>query len=215
MDFYVYLLKRPDGSPFYVGKGRGNRCTRHAQNAYLLKDPNLHKVNVIKKIIRSGLKPVIEIVQSSLTEHDAFELEKKLISQYGRFHNGGVLTNCSDGGEGQSGFKLSLESRKKLSRPGALNPFFGKKHDPESLEKIGSANRGKCLSPEWRSRLSKSLIGSKKSQEHKDKIRLSLIGKKHSHEHTEKCARSHRGKRLSQEHKDKIRAALVARFSKT
>lgn len=53
--FYVYVLLRPDGEPFYVGKGLGKRIFSHeaeARNTTL----RTHKLNVIRAINRHGGK---------------------------------------------------------------------------------------------------------------------------------------------------------------
>jgi hypothetical protein len=47
---------------------------------------------------------LIQIIQDNLNENEAFNLECKLIAQYGRKDLGtGILRNMTDGGEGVSG----------------------------------------------------------------------------------------------------------------
>lgn len=71
--YYVYIWFK-NGVPVYVGKGSGKRAYRNSD------------VDV-------------EIYQNSLTEEHAYELEKKLISQFGRQDKGeGSLWNLTDGG---------------------------------------------------------------------------------------------------------------------
>lgn len=139
-----------------------------------------------------NLTPNFVILNNNLTEKEAFDLEKKYISIIGRIENGGSLTNLSDGGEGQSGFKFSDETKSKMSkdRTGKGNSMYGKKHSDESklnisLSKIGKAspNKGKKL---------EDIVGKEKSDEIKktmsDKASLrtgeknSMYGKKHSDE---------------------------------
>src|SRR5690242_9527661 len=54
--FYVYILRRPDGRPFYVGKGIGDRVFAHENEARHPNDwrSNAYKLNVIRSIWRSG-----------------------------------------------------------------------------------------------------------------------------------------------------------------
>src|SRR3546814_18629440 len=55
--FYVYVLYRPDGRPFYVGKGQNRRALEHeaeARRAHPFGESNPFKCNVIRKIIRKG-----------------------------------------------------------------------------------------------------------------------------------------------------------------
>lgn len=59
-----------------------------------------------------------------------------------------------------TGIVLDEESRKKRSRPGSSNPFFGRKHTADSKaksgKKIGDAHRGKPKSDEHRRKQSEA-----------------------------------------------------------
>jgi len=80
--FYTYLWLREDGTPYYVGKGKGNRgftSHKHRQNC-----PPLDHI----------------LIQEFLSEDDAFEAEKLLIAYYGRIDLGtGCLRNMTPGGD--------------------------------------------------------------------------------------------------------------------
>ena len=70
-EHYVYVLSYPDGTPFYVGKGKGKRISDHGTS----RGRNA-KVNEIIKSLRSdGLDCIRSIAHSGLTEHEAFALE--------------------------------------------------------------------------------------------------------------------------------------------
>ena len=60
---YVYVLRRPDGRPFYVGKGVGPRVFNHENEARHPNNrlSNAHKLNVIRAIWRGGDAPTYEI----------------------------------------------------------------------------------------------------------------------------------------------------------
>ena len=103
---YVYVLINPiTGLPFYVGKGRDNRATRHISLRKSSKQhrDNPHKNNTINQIIAAGEKIIIEIVSSHILECDAFTHEQELIALHGRkCNNTGILTNITRGGEGHT-----------------------------------------------------------------------------------------------------------------
>ena len=101
MDFYVYVhKKKTNGEVFYVGKGSGKR----AWSAF--------GRNSLWKRTADKYGWLVEIVQDNLQDWYAFELERDLISYYGRRDLGhGNLTNMSDGGDGPS--KMNPEAVKR------------------------------------------------------------------------------------------------------
>ena len=58
----------------------------------------------------------------------------------------------------------------KESLKGSGNPFYGKKHTKETLEKIRIQNIGKKASEETKKKMSNTRLGVKKTEEHKAKI---------------------------------------------
>jgi hypothetical protein len=138
MNFYTYIYTDPrkpgnysvggikvDYEPFYVGKGKDARWKDHLLDSSLRK--NTHKNNKIQKllILEYDLKKYVVIVPSC-SEKEAFNLEEKLISFYGRLNNKtGFLTNLTDGGEGVSGIirtenecvKISERNKKYFNQP--------------------------------------------------------------------------------------------------
>ena len=125
--FYVYAYLREDyQSPYYIGKGSGNRAWSKKRDFYPPNDKNR-----------------IKIVAKSLYEDEAFALEKKLISIFGRQDLGtGILRNQTDGGEG--GSNISLETRAKRSKSlkdvytGERSVWGGKKNPAQSERMKGS-----------------------------------------------------------------------------
>lgn len=56
---YVYILRRPDGRPFYVGKGYGPRVFQHENEARHPNNrlSNAYKLNVIRSIWKAVSSP--------------------------------------------------------------------------------------------------------------------------------------------------------------
>ena len=92
MFFYTYLYLRKDGTPYYVGKGRGYR-------AYVKRG----------RVISPPTNKELILTQDFPTEEDAFAAEQFLIAYYGRKDLGtGLLHNRTAGGEGTSGFARTI-----------------------------------------------------------------------------------------------------------
>ena len=155
-NFYVYTYLREDGTPYYLGKGKGRR-------AYLTG--------------RIPPKPLqierIQIVKDNLTEEEAFMLECELISNYGRKDLGtGILQNRTDGGEGVSGRIATLDTIQKT-----VAKNTGKKRTPEQKLRMSLAQKGRKSTEyteeqklEISSKISQAQKGKAKSEEHKQKL---------------------------------------------
>ena len=102
---YVYVLRRPDGRPFYVGKGVGPRVFQHENEARHPNNrlSNAHKLNVIRSIWRAGSAPTYEIDLVTEDAVGAYARETALIEHFKRLHEGGPLTNRSAGGGSTAG----------------------------------------------------------------------------------------------------------------
>ena len=204
---YVYLDTRKPGfysycglnnerftfeyEPFWVGKGKNDRMVYHIGEANRnFKNGNQLFLNKIRKIISKTLEvPIVEKYIDNLTELDAFDLETLMIMTIGRSDKEeGPLCNLTDGGEGSSGCSVSDETRKKLSnlRKGEKNSFFGKTHTDEVKNFLKQINKGKILTKEHKSNISKSLIGEQHpffgknhTKESISKISTSMSGENH------------------------------------
>jgi hypothetical protein len=185
-DFYVYALFREDGVPFYIGKGRGNRWRQHEQLAR--KGAEGRKCNIIRDMQARGVAVIKVKLHEGLTHKVAYEYEHALISATGRYPNG-PLVNCTDGGPGPSGIKLSPETIAKRSAS-----VRGSKRSPEARANMSAAQIGRTVSQVARARISATKRGKKRSPEHIEKSVAPLRGRKLSARHAGKIAASKRGK---------------------
>jgi len=183
--YYVYAyLRKSDLTPYYIGKGSGNRAyDKHRNN------------------IRPKDKSRIVFVETNLTEIGSLAIERRMIRWYGRKDLGtGILRNLTDGGDmpplrkgsimsSETKIKMSLASTGRLhssetkiqlsvDKKGENNPMYGKHHSDETKAKVSSALKGIPKSDEMRARVSASKKGKPCSEETKEKIRAAFLARK-------------------------------------
>ena len=196
--FYIYIYfdnRKPgkfkygdyqfDYEPIYIGKGTNDRVKKHL---YTYKNSKTHFHNKLNLILKEGYKPLYKILIDNLLEKDAHNEEIRLIKIIGREINGGPLNNLTDGGEGQTGFRHSEESKIKTSNSLKNNTLF-----QEYMK-----------SEEYRKKISNGLMGHEgygkgipRTEEVKNKIRETLKGRpgrKHNIESIEKMSNNNKGK---------------------
>lgn len=128
-EYYTYAYLREDGTPYYIGKGKGNRAYGN-HKGYVYVPP----------------KDRIIILKYFEEEPDAFKHEIYLIHVLGRKDLGtGILWNRTNGGDGTSGATLTETTRDKMSqsRMGSRNNFYGRKHTQESINKMKESLKGR------------------------------------------------------------------------
>lgn len=189
--FYTYAYLREDRTPYYVGKGAGNRVYDKRRKTKPPKD-----------------KSRIIFLKQNLTEEEAFKHELYMIAVFGRKDLGtGILHNRTNGGEGSSGAVISEKTRKKMSEAGK-NKILSEEH----RRKISEANKRRIVSKETRKKMSEWVRSEetkkKMSEAGKNKIlseehRRKLTGKTHSEDTRKKMSKY--AKNRSDEHRKKLR----------
>ena len=234
--YYVYVLLDPRKTgkfyyeglnvsflyePFYVGKGKGNRINAHFRKSHLKK--NTPKNNKIKKIFNNADEVIKLKLHENLLNKESQILESSYIKKIGRItFKTGPLTNLTDGGEGNSGWVMPEETRKKIgtTSKGRRHSVETKKiisessknrtHSEDTKNKLREINKdrkgsGYEITSEVRKTMSIGQLGRIHSEDTKNKISLSLKGKKKSEEHKKKLSKAKQGYKLSEEIKEKIK----------
>jgi hypothetical protein len=133
--YYVYQHRRLDNNQiFYVGKGKNLRKDSH-------KNRNKHWHNIANSI---GF--ISEILIDNVNEEFALLIERETIHKYKFLKYN--LTNYTDGGEGVSGYKHTLESKMKMSESAKRrgSNTTGMKMSDIAKENMSKSHKGK---PTW------------------------------------------------------------------
>jgi hypothetical protein len=139
MNYYTYAFLREDGTPYYIGKGKGRRCYRRDQRT-ISAPPTDDRIIKLKE---------------NLTEEQAFAHECYMIAVLPN------LRNLTRGGEGVSGYKHTKESLRKMSEGNKKENFTAEQRKKWSLGQMGNTN---CLgykhTEEARANMSKAQEGN-------------------------------------------------------
>ena len=166
MYYYTYAYLREDKTPYYIGKGKGNRAYRRRKTD--IKPPKD--------------KSRILILKQNLTEQEAFRHEVYMIDVFGRKDLGtGILYNKTDGGDGVSGYVHTEETKRKLSKSksGENHYMYGKILSVETKKKISKSNSGKNHPLYGKFEDANPNYGKTHSTETKNKMSIALSGENH------------------------------------
>ena len=194
MEYYVYVYADPrfqyadpikigiEFEPIYIGKGKNLRIYQHwvsVMKGRKLSNPIFN--SRLSEIRDCGLEPIMIKIYQGISDDQSKEIEKKLISQIGRYIKGeGPLLNISDGGDGGitwsskfspfkgktleeiHGFETSQYMKMRLSeeaklRVGNKNHMWGRKGSSSPI--LGSRNGlyGEGHTEESRRKISESV----------------------------------------------------------
>ena len=183
--YYCYVYKREDGTPYYIGKGKGSRAFITSRRII---SPPRDRTNII-------------FTCEGVSETEAFEMEVALISLLGRKDLGtGILRNKTDGGEGVSGWVPSEETKRKMSekaigrvpteqaRKRMSEARKGQKVSEETKRRVGEASKGRIHSEEARQKMSEAKKGNKNASKLTDVQRLEIVQRRKNGESTLKLA---------------------------
>jgi len=204
MHYYTYAYLREDRTPYYIGKGKGNRIYEKRKSIKPPKD-----------------KSRIIYLKQNLTEEEAFKHEIYMIDVFGRKDLGtGILYNMTDGGDGSSGCIPSEETRRKMSEAGK-GRIFSKEH----RRKIGESNKRRIVSAETRRKISDAHKGennhnygktlSEETKRKQSEVKIGKnnpnYGKSHSEETKRKISEAAKGKTPSKETRKKLSDAMIGK----
>lgn len=166
--YYVYVLRKPDGTPFYVGKGQNLRMFDHEKAALRRYNVNPHKERIIRKILARNEEVGYDVVAVFKNEKSAFEREIALIAELGRHNLGtGSLTNLTSGGDGVLGTLMTPEIKAKISV--SLKNYFVA--HPEAAELCRQKMNSRWKSEKFRQVMRESTIKLRTNPEFEEKRR--------------------------------------------
>ena len=143
---YVYILSRPCGKPFYVGKGIDDRVFCHERDAFNT-TLRSHKLNTIRAL-RATNAVILYSVKLMASEEEALARERHLIGQYGRHDLGaGPLTNMKDRGEGPANFSEETRQRHRDTLAGVLEDGSPRSAVNAFFKRIGVPVRSVPIKP--------------------------------------------------------------------
>jgi hypothetical protein len=179
--YYVYaLIDLRTNKPFYIGKGKGNRASKHLQET---KDNtcNIFKFRKIKSLMKAGFSIPIVKFYEHLDEDTAYYVEELLIRSYGRIGRDpdGILTNIcfSSRPPSAKGQKRSDETKRKLSDAAKKRPLELVELHSNRLRQIAADRIGKPKSNEAIKKFVAKMIGRTCTEDTKRKISEANKGK--------------------------------------
>ena len=154
----VYIHINKINNKVYVGVAKGRPEKRWGKNGYGYTRSQPVFARAINKYTWDGFEH--KVIANKLTRKEALDMEIMLISQYKsncrKYQNPSYGYNMTDGGEGNTGFKHTDETKQKLSEI-MSNP------SNETRKKMSESAKERCTD-EWRKETSIIQSGSKRPQ---------------------------------------------------
>jgi group I intron endonuclease len=180
MKGFIYKITNPNGR-VYIGQTKNFKKRKSYYSASMNGQPLLQR-SIAKYGYESHSFEVIDECECDINNNSLDELEIYWINEYKSNHikypeNLGM--NLTDGGGGRFGYKLTEETKLKISKSNK-----GKKLTEETKLKISQSHTGKKIPDEVKKKISNStkgekshLYGKEKSPEIKEKLRKANLGK--------------------------------------
>lgn len=131
MSFYAYIHCKPDGTPFYVGKGKLARVRKVRRT---------HNPSHNLIVDQFGAENILVGKMECSSESNAYDLERGLIKRLGIM--GLDVVNLTEGGGGVSGFKMPEAAKNKIR-----NALLGRKFSEAHISNLTKSLRGRKLPP--------------------------------------------------------------------
>jgi hypothetical protein len=153
--FFTYAHSKPDGTLFYIGKGTQKR-------AYAKDNRNPHWQHIFNKYGRT-----VDMLAGWEQEEDALLHEQFLIACFKDI--GYQLANVTDGGEGVSGHKHSVQSKAKMS---AFQKEF---QNTERMKAVHKAHSEMAKTPERRQKHSAFVKAYMSDPKNRERSRIGAL----------------------------------------
>lgn len=144
MNFYIYALFRPDGSPFYIGRGYQNRINEHVTKR---RRGRSEKDDLVCDLMDRHGDVHREKILTGLTAAEVADVERIMIDLVGRAPNGPLLNKMAGGLGGRMTHAAS--TKQKMSRAS-----LGRKKSPQHVANMAAGRRGKSVSAEAKANMS-------------------------------------------------------------
>lgn len=185
--YVVYLITNIKNGKQYVGQTKllpGDRWKQHLRSK-----SSTYLSRAIRKY--GPYSFTFNILKRTKTKFLANYFESRFISQL-KTRNSEIGYNLTDGGEGNSGWRPSEETRKNMSKSALGNTnHLGFVNTLESIQRMQYVHTGVVISEETKNKMSLAHTGKVFSNEHKKNISLARVGKPFSKTHRLSLSKNH------------------------
>jgi group I intron endonuclease len=198
----IYCIKNLVNGKVYIGQTTNFDVRKRTHKSSFKR--GLNSIHIQSSFYKHGEKNFEVFMIEECTKEELNEREIYYIKLY-KSKDRNLGYNLTEGGDTPpsfSGRKHSPETLEKMSNSAKGNQrWLGKRHSKETKEKMSEKAQGRILSESTRDKISKSAKGRVSS----------FFGKKHSPESIIKMSNSQKGKKLSEETKKKISESGLGR----